>query len=73
MSNEVEFESKAILKCFWCRNVVISLLLNLIGGCYKLFELVFGEKITSLACLVGPGLNCITTDKPNNLSFQGCY
>ena len=49
----------------------MSLLLNLIGGCDKLFELVFQGKITSLACLLGSGLNCISADKPNSLSFQG--
>ena len=35
----------------------MSVLLNLICGCYKLFELVFREKITSLACFLGSGLN----------------
>ena len=34
-------------------------LLNLIGGCNKLFELVFPEKITSLVCFLGSGLDCI--------------
>ena len=37
----------------------MSLLLNLIGACDKLFELVFWEIIISLACLVGSGLSCI--------------
>ena len=41
------------------RNAIIPLLLNLIGGCDKLFEFVFQEKITSLAYLLGSGLNCI--------------
>ena len=34
----------------------MSLLLSLIGG---LLELAFGEKLTSLGCLLGSGLNCI--------------
>ena len=37
----------------------MSLLLNLIGGYDKLFELAFQDKITSLAYLLESGLNCI--------------
>ena len=29
------------------------------GGWDKLCEMDFQEKITSFACLLGPGLNCI--------------
>ena len=56
---KLSFESKTIPKCFRWGHLQMSLLLNLIGGCYKLFELVFREKITSLACLLGSRLNCI--------------
>ena len=35
----------------------MSLLLNLIGGCDKLFELVFRKKITSLSCFVRTWIN----------------
>ena len=54
---KLSFESNTIRKCFWWGHLEISLLLNLIGGCDKLFELIFREKITSLACLLESGLN----------------
>ena len=38
----------------------MSLLLNLIGGCDKLFELVFRGKITSLACFSESGSGIAT-------------
>ena len=50
---------KQFLSAFDGGYLEMPLLLNLIGGCDKLFEFVFQEKITSLAYLLGSGLNCI--------------
>ena len=43
---KLSFESKTIPKCFWWGHSNMSILLNLIGRCDKLFEFVFEEKVT---------------------------
>ena len=56
---KLRFESKTTPKCFRREHLVILLLLNLRDGCNKSFETSLPEKITSFACFLGSGLNCI--------------
>ena len=55
-------------KCLWWGYFLMSLLLKATGGWELLF--LFLEKITSFACLLGPGLNCIFHWKAHLLIFS---
>ena len=46
----------------------MSLLLNLIGGCNKLFEFVFRDKITPLACNLNMIPSCQILSKAFDIS-----